>query len=100
MPKKKELFSEFTDLPAGILEKSLTFKDAADLTEGSNVKCQCGWRGIFKETAELRFYNGGGDRTSTLYLCRKTLHILAAVTHDPPIAWEQQLEVADKKRAK
>lgn len=100
MQQKREVLSEFPDLPEGTLVKSLTYKDYEDLTGGSNLSCQCGWKGPFLETAVLQFQNRKGDRLSTLYLCRKSLHILASVIHNPPIAFEEQREVYDRKREK
>ena len=100
MHKKKEILKEFPDLPEGILEKSETYKEGSSLTSGSNLSCQCGWKGPFLETAELRFHNRKGDRLSTLYLCRKSMHILADITHDPPIPFDEQREAADRRHEK
>ena len=100
MGRQKATSELFSDLPVGILEKSLTYVDGSRLTGGSNMKCQCGWNGPFLETAELRFHNRNGDRLSTYYLCRKSMHILAGISHVPPVSFEEQREAADQRRAK
>lgn len=100
MKSKKDTSNVFMDLPEGILKKSLTYKEGNELTGGSNMRCQCGWKGPFLECTELRFHNRVGDRLSTLYLCRKSMHILAGISHNPPISFEDQREFADQRRAK
>lgn len=100
MARIKATADLFSDLPDGKFEKSATYVDAMDLTPGSNMKCQCGWRGPFLETPELRFHNRNGDRLTTYYLCRKSLHILAGISHIPPVSYEDQREAADKRHEK
>ena len=100
MDKKKEMFLGFPEMGNSLLEKSLTYKDAGDLTPGSNLKCQCGWSGPFLETREVREHNRKGDRLYTLYLCRKSWHILAGIKHDPPITYDEQREAADMRHEK
>jgi len=92
--KKHLVMADESDSP---LVYSSTFEVTPSITGGSVLRCQCGWSGTMMMANELHYHTQKGARKKTHYLCRKSMHILAEMTYDPPISLEAMREAHDKR---
>jgi|SRR5580692_11027880 hypothetical protein len=76
------------------LTKSSTYKEYKTPSEGTNLTCECGWKGPLRETTQCREYTREGARTADLFCCKRCLKILTGTWSDPPIPMSSQIDIA------
>lgn len=92
---KREKTLSMPDIEIGPLQYSTMFTVTPEITGGSVLSCQCGWKGTVVMATEIHHHTKRGARKKTHYCCPNSMHILAEVAYNPPITLAEMREAHD-----